>query len=108
RSLQERRSSRDRTEDVKEGSVGGNLQVEVEQAVDENPATSEDAGQSDGAADVRRPVGDLGERLSIDCDYEPDHCAEPEQAHLGQQLQIVVARLVDKKVGVEAAKLRVD
>ena len=45
---------RDGTQHIEQRGISGNLQIEIERAVDQDAAQSEHTGQSDGAADLAR------------------------------------------------------
>ena len=50
---------RDRTQDIKQRSIGGNLQVEVDGAVHQDSAHAKHAGQSHSPAHFAWPVSDF-------------------------------------------------
>src|SRR4029077_3554691 len=51
-----------RTKYVEQRGIGGNMQVEVYGAVNEDAGESQDAGQGHGASHLRRPVPNFSKR----------------------------------------------
>src|SRR5437879_13869095 len=99
--------SRNGTQNVEKRSIGRNLKVEVEDTVNQDASNAQSCRERRSAIDVVHPFADLLGRPAINDDEKPKHHDKSQPSHLHQQLQVVIMRGVYKKIGIEAAKLRI-
>ena len=98
----------DHAEHIEQSGIGGNLQIEIHQAVYQYSGHSQQGCQSDRPVGVFRPVLQLSEPIAIHRPQKPEHDGESQPSHLDQQLEIVVVGFVDKEIGVKTSKLGID
>src|SRR2546427_655759 len=95
------------TQHVEKRGIGRNLKVEVEETVNQDASNAQSCRERRSAIHVVHPFADLLGRPAINDDEKPEHHDKSEPSHLHQQLQVVIMRGVYKKIGIEAAKLRI-
>src|SRR5437773_11727736 len=98
---------RNGTQHVEKRGIGRNLKVEVEETVNQDASNAQSCRERRSAIHVVHPFADLLGRPAINDDEKPEHHDKSEPSHLHQQLQVVIMRGVYKKIGIEAAKLRI-
>src|SRR5205807_9541209 len=98
---------RNGTQLVEKRGIGRNLKVEVEETVNQDASNAQSCRERRSAIHVVHPFADLLGRPAINDDEKPEHHDKSEPSHLHQQLQVVIMRGVYKKIGIEAAKLRI-
>ena len=95
-------------ENVKQRSVGRDLEIEIHKAVHQDADTSEESGDGQSAAGGFSPVVYFGGGMTEDEHQKPDRDGESGETGFDQQLQIIVMSLVHEERGVETAKFRID
>src|SRR5439155_26184417 len=98
----------DGAENIKQRGVGGNLQVEIDEAVHQNSGANKHGHQGYCAVSFVCPVRDFLTRLAEDRHYQPQHDCESHRSGFHKQLDVIIVRFVHVEIGIEAAKLRIN
>src|SRR5690242_2001125 len=73
---------------IEERCVGGDFQVEIDEAVDQNSSHAQDGGKGHGTIRFQHSIAEFLESTAVQCNQEPEQNRKSEPTHLNQQLQI--------------------